>query len=967
MNSWSLRSLALVLVLCLFSGTAPASEVELSRYLSESKQAYQEGAYEAALGLAQQGYDSAKKELGPSHKLTLEAQFNFAEMLMSLGNPDLALPLFQDLLGRLEKQRSALPQLLASTVLALAQTHGAAGRYELASGILRDYLLKESQPQITVQSLLGQILIVQGDLKEAEKILKEALARHQNESQKPEYLETKLRLGQLYAQQGRAKEAIEIFEPLFGEQKKSLGEGQLAPWITLAELAEVRRKAGDLPGAERDLTLALGKLETLVGKADPTYLQYAVYQAQLFQDLGHYAAAQTAFTQIMEAEGKLYGTDHPNYLIDLNNLAGVERLMGLWNASKEHYTKALEIAKALWGEENPQTLAILNNLALLTENQGLFEDAEPLYLKALELSRKVLGREHPTTFSLQNNLAMLYESQGAFPKAMKTYNQALAVALQVYGPDHPTTLSITNNLGYLYLVTGEYPLAQGRFERVYEAWSKTLGAKHQNTLKAKNNLARVYAYQKQFKKAEPLFQEALAAREANLGMDHPDAIRSRIDYAALDLDLNRLPQAKELLYKALDSAKLTLGDKHPYYFEALNLLAKVQEAEGDQKGSLETLQTVFDKRSQFYDRVLWAAGENTRSGYIELNKGELYNLYRLLGKTHTDKGAEMALQASLDRKGLLLKISSAIKKVQNLTRIPELQTVALSLQEKKRNLAKITLAGSEGQDPALFNRNMNKLEEDINELERRLGEKSAPFAKKNVQIPASRLIGAIRNDEALVDYLYYEEPNGSGKMLALVVSSKKGACVGFFSCFKKETRLVDLGPVEPIREAVTFLRTTIQDEYAEPEDLKLAAQEAYNLIYGPIAALVADKKYLYVVPEDALYLLPYDAMVNPEGKYLIQTQGIRVMSSARDLVEEAVPAPSNDLLIMAGPDYFVDGLVAKPSSGRRSALAVNSEGLRSLSFDPLLGAEDEGQTIKGLYHQKSEMFMQKRAEEAVLH
>jgi len=951
-----------------FSNSGFAGEKEIVQLHLGAQQAFEQGQYEEALGLSQEAFEAALKGLGPKHQLTYQTELGFARMLMDLGNPEPSLSYFQDLKHKLDPQWEQYKDLYLPTLEGLAQLHAQSGRYDVALGLLQGYLLKDSKPALSLQALLGQMYLAQGDLKQAELTYTEALQRNEHQSSEPSYFAAKEGLAQVYRASGQFEKAVSIYQPLFEKEKQIYGENTLEPWIVLAELAETLRKKGDYEQAEPNIELALEKIGALVGKEDATYWQYMVFQAQLYQDMGLYPRAHTLFSQILEAEGQLFGPEDPNYVIDLNNLAGVERLMGRWNDSRAHYKESLQQAKLLWGENNPQTLGILNNIALLTENQGLFEEAEPLYLKSLDLATSLLGPENPTTLSLSNNLAMLYEGQGSFAKALETYQGAYKTALKAFGDKHPTTTAIENNLGYLYLVTGDYLMAQKRFAAVYQVWGKTLGDKHQRTLKAKNNLARVFAYQKQYKKAEPLFIAALTTRESVLGVDHQDAIRSRIDYAAMDIELGRINEAKTLLYKALKSGDKTLGDKHPYYFEALNLLAKAQEAEGDDQAALETLKDIFEKRTEFFNRVLWAAGENTRAGYIKLHKPELYNLYRMLAKVGGKGSAKLALQASLDRKGLLLKISSAIHKVQAMTKIPEIQGLASSLQVKKRALAKSTLAGAEGQDPTAFKKAQTKLDREINDLERQLGEKSAPFAQKSVQISADQLLNNLTDDDALVDYLYYEDEQKKPQMLALVVSSVESRCIGFFTCREKKLELISMGEMKDIREAVTFLRETIQDEYAEPEDLEAAAQEAFTQIYLPIEKAVQDRKNLFVVPEDALYLLPYDAMMDSEGKYLLERQAIRVLSSATDLVAENGDTKSDELMIMAGPDYFVEKLaVTQASSSRRSALAVNANGLRGLSFAPLDGAEEEGKNIKKMYAKRTVIFTQKGAEESVLH
>jgi tetratricopeptide (TPR) repeat protein len=86
-----------------------------------------------------------------------------------------------------------------------------------------------------------------------------------------------------------------------------------------------------------------------------------------------------------------------------NYKEGIKRAEAAFQYANEHF-----------GSDHPDTLTSMNNLAALYRAQGRYEDAEPLYKKALQLSEAVLGSEHPSTLTSVNNLAGLYESQGRY-------------------------------------------------------------------------------------------------------------------------------------------------------------------------------------------------------------------------------------------------------------------------------------------------------------------------------------------------------------------------------------------------------------------------------------------------------------------------------------------------------------------------------------------------------------------------
>ena len=93
-----------------------------------------------------------------------------------------------------------------------------------------------------------------------------------------------------------------------------------------------------------------------------------------------------------------------------------------------------------------------------------------------------------------------------------------------------------------------------------------------------------------------------------------------IDLGSIYLDQGMFDQARKELTEALKIAEQELGKHHPYTFEALNNLAKVEEAAGEFPVAVELREKGLARRSVFLDRMLWVTGENAREGYIRLHK-----------------------------------------------------------------------------------------------------------------------------------------------------------------------------------------------------------------------------------------------------------------------------------------------------------------------------------------------------------
>jgi hypothetical protein len=80
---------------------------------------------------------------------------------------------------------------------------------------------------------------------------------------------------------------------------------------------------------------------------------------------------------------------------------------GRYGEAEPLYLRTLPARERLLGSEHPDTLISLNNLAHLYETQGRRREAEELFLRAVTGAEKVLGWEHPNTKTYRANLELL--------------------------------------------------------------------------------------------------------------------------------------------------------------------------------------------------------------------------------------------------------------------------------------------------------------------------------------------------------------------------------------------------------------------------------------------------------------------------------------------------------------------------------------------------------------------------------
>ncbi|MDH5559261.1 MAG: tetratricopeptide repeat protein [Deltaproteobacteria bacterium] len=966
------------------NSSSAITESELDQMIGDSIGFFEQGNYEEAVKLAINAAQKAENSFGQLSPFTLSAIFNLARTYSGVQDYEQATKVYKKALSIATEM---LGEDHAETLMVteeLGLTYGDSGDYNRALEMLEKVFLAKKKsiginnPEILHNvNNLAQMYLAKGQWRKAEAVLKEALSSLGSLSIQdvPELLFSKDILASTYIAGGDYPQAETILNDVLEIKRQNLGDKDVETLVTMSSLAELYRLMGQYKKSEPLFNDAVRLMRQTLGDMNPDLYQTISNLAILYEDIGKYDQAEELYKKVYEYDKQSLGETHPNTIVDLDKIAGLYRRKGDYGLSEMTYRKALSQVEAALGKYHPQAVNIMNNLALLNENQGYYEQAEPLFKEALTVSRKANGEKHPSTLAIMNNIAMLFESQGSFKKSEPLYNQTIEFSQEIFGDNHPNTIASVNNLGYLFLMEREFDLAEPMFSQVLDVWKSQLGLKHQKTLKALNNLARVKHYKGDLVAAEEMFTQSLKLRKEVLGDRHPDVVRSQIDMSGLLISEEKFSEAEKLLTETLQLSDEVLGDKHQYSFEALNNLSDALEFGEKTSEAYENRKRGFQRRSDFFDRVLWATGENTRENYITLHKHEQDKYLKLLLKVNSPETAKSALDVSLQRKGLLLKIASEIQKVLEMTKSPELSSLAKKLNETRKELASLTLSGPVGETPEEFQKKLVDLEEEVNDLQALLGQKSMPFRTASQWVSVDQLFEQLNEEDVLIDYLTYVD--GTPKIFAMVAKKSTSECFLVFDCKNDEIKLIPLGELEEVRKFVSFFREVIQDEYATDADFEEAAKDIYNLVWKPIVPHLANRKSVYLVPDSILHLLPFDAILDEDGKYLIETLDLKVISSGRDIVIPALPPSSGEFVILAGPDYDLDSetnKVAKQiAKGRRSAatnaLKVQSHGLRSLSFDPLLGAELEGEAIQKVSKSAqgvSRIYSKKTAEEQLL-
>lgn len=227
------------------------------------------------------------------------------------------------------------------------------------------------------------------------------------------------------------------------------------------------------------------------------------------------------------------------------------------------FKRTLAIRERLFGSEHSDVAMSLNNLAALYDHQGRYVEAEPLFKQALAIRERVLGSDHPDVALILNNLAAFYSALGRYPEAEPLYERSLDIRKRTLGPHHPNVATSLNNLASLYTRQGRYAEAEPLLKLSLTIREQALGSDDPDVARSLNSLALVYTHQGRYTEAESLLKRSLTIRERALGPVHPDVARSLNNLASLYESQHRYAEAKQVLERSLSICEKTLGPNHP--------------------------------------------------------------------------------------------------------------------------------------------------------------------------------------------------------------------------------------------------------------------------------------------------------------------------------------------------------------------------------------------------------------------
>ena len=696
--------------------------------------------------------------------------------------------------------------------------------------------------------------------------------------------------------------------------RKQIGDksGEAACYLNIAT---VFQSLGNCMKAEEHLQKAL-TISKEIGYKDGEATGYAKL-GSVFQCLGNFAKAEEYLQKAVVIRKEI--GDKNREATDYGNLATVFLDLSEYAKAEECLQKTLSNRKEVGDRKGEATC--YGNLGAMFKSVGDFAKAEDFLQKALVIRREIGDRNGEAADN--GNLGSLFQSVGDYVKAKECLEKALAITKEI--GDKSGEAGNYENFGNVFLCVGDYAKAKECHEKALSIRKET-GEKVREA-SSYENLANVFYYLADYAKAEEYLLKSLAITK-EIGGKHGKAT----NYGKLGTvccSIGEYAKAKEYLQKELAISQ-EIGGKHGEASVYGNL-GIVFHSTGEYVKAEEYLQKALAMNKEIGDKA-GVARDYANLGDVFLSLGEYAKakeyhekglvLSNEIGSTEVQFRSQLLL--TLDNLLLggtkdeaVLSLFACIKKCEKMRdflRGEEQLNIWFSDEHiLPYNLLSALLCSIGNPSNALYVTELGRA--------RALGDlMSAQYSVVNqISVNPQSWVGIdkIVKKESNCACLYissYEE-----NILLWILKSNKMIDfrrINVNDCFsnKLSKRSVDevfddvtlrncfhmfsqghcedrsLFPSnhnhstrESSQEdsfAAGRLLEEDEDEHQHLEPPSLA--QCYDMIIAPVADLL-DKPGIIIVPDRALYKVPFAALKDESDKYLSETFRIRIVPSLTTL------------------------------------------------------------------------------------
>jgi len=677
--------------------------------------------------------------------------------------------------------------------------------------------------------------------------------------------------------------------------------------------------------------------------------QLLIFRAAASVDAGDYDEAGRLATRSIEEADKAFGPEDARLCPLLDRLGLIQRRKGQYEKAEQSLKRLMAIAEKIDGRESQLAIRALRGLTDLYVSTGNYARAEPLVQEYLAVVEKLLGPGHPAMINALSSSAALHRHRQDLPRALSERERALAIADKTLDPLDYTVLASVGNLGDEYSLMGDFVHAEPLLARTLTLAENRYGPDHPIVATALQNLGATARETGQYDRAAALLQRALSIREKTLGNNHPDTASLLINLGNVYHDKRDFPNALAMHLRAFDILTAVAGPYHRLTLMALSNAGREYAAEGDQARALDFRTRYANAIDKDVALHLSIGSEREKLLYISALSSFVDRLvsFHVNGAPDDGRARDLAALVVLRHKGRVLDaVSGGMASLRGRLNTED-RALLDQLSETNSRLATLALGGPRKTPLDEYRSQLAALEESREKMESAISRRSAEYRAQSQAVSLEAVRAAIPADAALVEFASYRPYDP--RALARDSAFGKPHYVAYILRREGDVRWADLGSRLAIDESVEAFRRALRDPGSR--DVRTLARTLDSKILQPLRPLLGNAARLLISPDGSLNLIPFEALVDEQGRYLVQRVAVQYLTAGRDLLRLQVKRSNRAAPLVIADPFFGDPADTGPKlvsqAVRRSVIA--GKDLSSLYFAPLPGTAQEAESIRSQF------------------
>jgi CHAT domain-containing protein/tetratricopeptide (TPR) repeat protein len=592
---------------------------------------------------------------------------------------------------------------------------------------------------------------------------------------------------------------------------------------------------------------------------------------------GRYEEADQALQEVVRVRIALFGEPDKRVAVVRNNLASVKRMRGALVEAEDLFAQAANTIRSI-GNKDPDLIPVLGSLGGLRREKMDYEGAEAAFDEAMRVA-EALPRPTRELAILLHNKGVLEHERGRLPQAKELFEKSLALKRNILPAGNTGILQDEYALALLLRDMGEEEKAEQKFKECLAGFEKGPNGMPREQSLTLNQLANLARAKGHFADAEKHLKKAISVSTASMGPRNPNLASLKKDLGTL---LRLQGKAGEATLPYTEAVRLRgLG-------LSMNLLALSDEER--RKASADFIA----ERGVYLTYAVANNAPELGAETLRIVKGfRLAAQREVAGRIRTNAGPEG----------------------EKLT-----QANVLLAQQIRAQQALPSRAGT-----------VSKLREQLRSNERRLSQ-LAGYRDWAAEVTEETVRKKLGDRTAFLDIASYRKFDPAEKGNRFVQPTYSG----FLYTGKGPVQAIDIGDAEPINDGVGRILKLLDLVWQNDKLLPAAGLEANRLrvveesrklssllLPAVLRALPAGIEHLIISPDSELAGLPWELLIDSEGRYLIERVRISYADSARTLVSPLSKTSEAPPVLFTDPRYNLSSQGSLAPGTRRAGSKRN--------------------------------------------